>query len=95
MSLCVNYIFILNTINIRGEAPSDGSGSCLRRRSEAEPSSLAAEGGRCFAPYVNDIVFILNNLYYLFSKYKTINAGARIRSAQRANNIVMPVSSPK
>ncbi len=39
-----------NTINLRGEAPSDGSGSCLRRRSGAEPSSLAAEGGSCFAP---------------------------------------------
>ncbi len=44
-----------NTINLRGEGPSDGSGSCLRRRSEAEPSSLADEGGRCFAPKVNDI----------------------------------------
>ncbi len=34
---------------VRAEAPSDGSGSCLKRSSEAEPSSLAAEGGRCFA----------------------------------------------
>ncbi len=35
----------LNTINLRAKAPSDGNGSCLRRRSEAVPSSLAAEGG--------------------------------------------------